>query len=319
LSGENFVIVGSFRDDGTHPCNRYVCQGDTWAKSELNQTIGDHYYTASNNYFISQNRENVNGNAEIDFHYLTEDKQWVTKSWPASLLFASDEPSYWHSSSSIAVAMADNNPEFAYRWDLTYTNFTKDSKDVNNNDLFGQLQDDYPFVYIIDNSLVGALGRLARFDGKYWRTTTVTTSSHDPYFGDLFSYGPDLVVRPTVLSGSYYNGARREFDPNSLAWLPDYVMVGDEQGENIASIGNGYYFFGKHYYFRQPNGSWTKIYSYPSISNLRRFGGYPAFDVVYDIYPYPLQEFRAVKNGEMRNERSNWHYRRQLSLEQYQL
>jgi large repetitive protein len=61
MSGNNFVAVGSYQDDSTHPCHLYTFQGDkpgyylveNWKDNILNQTIGDHFYTSANNYFIS--------------------------------------------------------------------------------------------------------------------------------------------------------------------------------------------------------------------------------------------------------------------------
>src|SRR5690606_14048802 len=78
-SGENFIFVGSFQDDSTHPSFRWVYTGNDWQESTLNQTIGDHYYTANNNYFISQNRAGFDGVPEFNFHYLSEDRKWNSK------------------------------------------------------------------------------------------------------------------------------------------------------------------------------------------------------------------------------------------------
>ena len=299
MSGTNFVAVGSFQDDGTHPSHLYTFQGDSWKDDVLNQTIGDHYYTSVNNYFISQNRAGFDGQPETNFNYLTEDKKWVTKKWSSYLLYSSTDLSYWYSGNSLAVAMAGNNPEYAYRWDLTYTNFYKDSKDKNNADLFGLLQDNAP-VFIQNNSMVGIYGKLARFDGKAWSVDNIT-SSHTSPFGLYFSYGDDYVVRPTasIIGSPDFKGGRKVFDPNLLQWQPDYIMSGADAGQDFANAGIDYYYYGNGYYYRQPNGSWVKKATFSWGQSMFCKGSYSRFDVWYGMNPAPVYEIRIFKNGEV--------------------
>ena len=299
LSGEDFVAVGSFQDDATHPCHLFTYQGNaTWREDLLNQTIGDHYYTSSNNFFISHNRSGFNGSPEMNFNYLTEEKNWVTKNWSWSLLFSSSNRSNWFSSNGMAVVMADSNPEYVYRWDLTYTNFFRDSKDFFNADLFGGLNDNHT-PFIIDNSLIGIDGRLARFDGHFWWATVISSTKNSP-FGDYFAYGSDVAVRPTeYVSGTFkYKGGRKVFDPNIPEWKSDFIMDGTDRGQDFAYVGIDYYYFGNGYYYRQPNGDWIKKYTQPSTAQRFAWGGYPRFEVWTSAYPYSLYEIRGFKNGE---------------------
>lgn len=289
LSGTNFISVGSHVDDAVNTSRLFVFEGDGWREQQLNQPQGAHYYTSANNFFISHNR----GPTEIDFHYLTEDKKWVEKNFGAALLFTSDERSYWYSSNGMAVAMADNNPEYAYRWDLTYTNFYKDSQDKNNLDLFGQLADDSR-VFIINNSFVAIHGRLARYDGYQWSAQTISAYSNG--VGFYYSYGDDIAVRPTQSITGGYNGARKIFNPNTLSWLPDEVM----QGPNFrVNAGIDYFFFGDGYYYRQSNGVWVKKNTFSGVTNTIFRSGFPQFDVVFDIYPFGIFNVQPIKNGEV--------------------
>ncbi|MFM7851425.1 MAG: hypothetical protein ACKO96_05760, partial [Flammeovirgaceae bacterium] len=96
----------------------------------------------------------------------------------------------------MAIVMAANSPEFIYRWDLTYNNFYRDYKDVNNGEIFGSLPDHNP-VRLINNSMAAVYGRLARFDGIHWYTDNVT-SHYNGYTDYPFSYGDDFVVRSTA-------------------------------------------------------------------------------------------------------------------------
>ncbi|HLG41526.1 MAG TPA: hypothetical protein VI461_17730, partial [Chitinophagaceae bacterium] len=299
MSGTNFIAVGSFQDDATHPSHLFTFQGNNFKDDILNQSIGDHYYTSANNYFISHNRAGVDGYPEINFNYLTEDKKWTTKNWGSWLEFSSTATSYWYGENSMAICMANNNPEYAYRWDLTYTNFFRDAQDKNNNDLFGGLND-ASRVFIINNSLVGIYGRLARYDGKDWSTATITsTYSGGNENGSFFSYGDDYVVRPVELAVGYtYKGGRKTFNPNTLNWESDVIMQGADQGKDFANAGIDYYYFGNGYYYRQPNGTWVKKYTYPTYDFWTK-GGWPRFEVLHGIQYKDISEVRFFKNGEI--------------------
>ncbi|HEX5172127.1 MAG TPA: hypothetical protein VFW11_23275 [Cyclobacteriaceae bacterium] len=300
LGGSNFLVVASFKDDSTHPCYRFVFNGDGWTQTVLNQTSGDHYYTFTNNYFISHNRSGTGG-PEINFNYLTEDRKWVTKNWNSGLLFSSDGQSGWYSANSFAFVLADDNPEYIYRWDQSYNTFYRDTKDVNNNDIFGSISDNLR-TFLINNNMIGASGHLARYDGKYWYKDFIT-STHNSLFGFYFSYGDDMVVRPSeyVSATVNYKGARKVFDPNSLQWLPDVIMDGADRGPDIANAGIDYYYFGNGYYYRAPDGTWQKKITYTgtSLSNLFGIkGGYPRMDARFKNTKEIL-EVVQFKNGEL--------------------
>jgi hypothetical protein len=302
MSGDRFIAVGSSQDDGTHPSHLYTFKGNGFLDTELNQTIGEHFYAASNNYFISHNRAGFDGFPEINFNYLTEDRKWTTKSWGSWLEFSSTSPSYWYAANSMAVCMAGNNPEYAYRWDLTYTNFYRDTKDKLNADLFGGLYDLAP-VFIMSNSMVGIYGRLARFDGKDWSTSNITSTNNgaNPN-GSFFSYGDDYVVRPiTYLSSSgNYNGGRKVYNPNTLNWEADVVMSGADAGPDFASAGIDYYYFGNGYYYRQPNSVWNKVSTTANPAARWNRSGWPRLDVWHGIQYKTMQEIQYFKNGELK-------------------
>lgn len=292
LSGTNFVAAGAHIDDATSISRRFIFIGDDWREDPLDQDQGAHYYTSSNNFFISQNRNP----SQIGFYYLTEDKNWIQNLLGPSLRFSSDNKSFWHSSNGMAVAMADDNPEYAYRWNTVYSVFYKDAYDKNGNQLFGQLADDSR-VFIINNSFVAIRGRLARYDGARWSAETVTAynNSIGGYF--YYSYGEDLALRPKQSITGGYLGARKVFDPNVLDWAPDVDMTGPNFRVNV---GIDYYFFGDGYYYRQPDGSWIKKNTFNSpVSNMSFRSGYPQFDVVFDTWPYPVNSVQPLKNGEV--------------------
>ncbi|MBI1767426.1 MAG: hypothetical protein HYR67_03515 [Bacteroidetes bacterium] len=266
MSGDNFIAVGSFQDDSTHPCHLYTFQGNNWNDVQLNQTIGDHYYCSANNYFISHNRAGFDGYPEINFTYLSEDKNWITKPWGSWLEFSSSSQSYWYGSNSFAVAMAGNNPEFIYRWDLSYTNFFRDN---GGSSILG-IWDDHSWVFNVDNSMIGLAdyqikGLSARFDGNNW----ITSSTYNTNRSYLITYGVDFAL---YVGSNWSTKYISTFNPNVGAWYSP-VSSSEGSGVHVMTTGNYYSNSGSNYY-RMPNGNWTPIMSSPGIlGNSYLFGG----------------------------------------------
>ena len=192
--------------------------------------------------------------------------------------------------------MANDNPEYAYRWDATFSNFFKDSKDYLNNDLFGS-QSDASEVDIYNNSFVGIYGKIARFDGKYWHCDQIESTHNSPY-GNYYSYGDDIVVRPVeyVAGTINFKGGRKVFDPNTLQWLPDYIMDGANRGRDMSNVGINYYYYGNGCYYRQANGLWNKIYT-SSNNPIFVHSIPPNLNILCSSVPNEILEIRSLKNG----------------------
>ena len=311
MIGDNFVVAGSGANAGTTTSNTptriFTFDGENWVKTAEPSTgspyIGNFHHTGTLNYYITHNRDN-NGSIfdPIVFSYLNEEKIWQKKILAdnATLRFnATAATTNWHSDNSRAVVMAADNPEFVYRWDNTYTNFFKDTHDKDNNPLIGNPADHAP-VFMLNNGMIGIDGgRIIRWDGVRWHGANITSTHTSPY-GFYFSYGDDFVVRPAAPAVGGYKGARLEFDPNAPAWKADAILDGSDVGTDFANAGIDYHFFGKGYYYRQPNGSWVRKFSYAANPTFSR-GGYPRFEAWYSPYPYRLLEVRYLKNGEMQS------------------
>jgi hypothetical protein len=274
--------------------------GDTWLPNTLNIAFGYYNYTGTNNYFICQKQTHPWNNTlmEIYFNFLTQDKKWDQKKLDNSVMFESRtlDKSFWHAGNSMAIAMANNNPEYAYLWDYTYNTFFRDDRDVNGNQTFGGL-DDWRPVYMLNNSMVGVFGRLARYDGWNWYTTYAPVATS--FTSDYYSYGEDYVVRPTYAqTNGQYRGGRMVFDPNQLAWQPDVTMDGPNAGQDVACAGIDYYYFGNGYYYKNPNGTWDKKAVYDiSQGRLIPISGYPRYDVIVGMNPFPIRKVVVFKNG----------------------
>lgn len=308
VTGENFVIVGADaqRGSSTHATVRWISTKDGWRRTTVDEADGTrHYYTGAGNYFITHNTGVFLfaplTSPTFKFTHLTEDRKWVETPLSSPVPFTGYGKSYWHPSSTFVVSMADDNDERIYRWNSTYTTFYRDLKDVNNNDLFGSRADEAQ-VNVVANNLAAINDEksyFARFDGKYWYKSSFQPADNFYYF--FPSYGEDVVVgavSDAILSGYfYYDGIRREFDPNQLAWKTDFPMTGADRGQN-AFVGNDFYSYGNNYYYRQPSGSWTK---YPvTVNNASLDGpvGYPQFAVWHEYTPdFTLVDIKKFKNG----------------------
>ena len=304
MSGTNFVAVGPNQEDGNHPGNIFTYTGDTWVRSPMNLAVGTYDYTGCNNYFIAQKRARfLSTGVELYFNYLTEDRKWVTKKLDNSLIYdnRAEGQSYWTSANNVAIVMAQNNPEYAYNWDYTYNTFFRNDRDINNQALFGQLNDAAP-VFIMDNGLVGINGRIARFDGWDWHTDNITSTIN---FGAIpyYAYGDDFVVRPvsSIINTPNYRGGLKVYDPNKAQWQSDVIMAGNDAGQAFAQAGIDYYYFGNGYYYRRPDGVWEKKITYDiSGGTIIPYSGYPRYDVLCGLSPFPVRRVIEFKSGNLK-------------------
>lgn len=250
LSGENFVAVGSFRDEGP-VSHRYVFVGDRWNESVLNQTLGDHYYTAANNYIISHNKAGHDDDPEINFYYLTEDRKWVRKEWGSWLHYISEGKSYWYGSAANALSMASGNPEYIYRWDNTYTNFFRD-------DVLGGFNDD-SFVFnpngafaVVNSHPNIRTSTMARFNGSGW----IKTANFSPGHHAFASFGIDFILWSQSESGP---STLRTFDANTSLWSDQTLPAKTNTSVAYQSFraGSNMLNFSDKIYFRKPNGTWS--------------------------------------------------------------
>jgi hypothetical protein len=293
FSGENFVGVGTRQDGLTgstyHTTRLYTFQGNSWKEDILNQSCGDYYYTATNNYFISHNQAicagELQGQPEFNFHYLSEDKKWGIKT-NKLLTFAAAERSYWAANNSFALVVAGKKvtsanprdiPEYIYRWDLTYTSFYRD-------DVLGSFDDDWTFMYTPSSSLVGLVDQhsssvvtaiAARFNGVNWQTT-----SGIKYYN---SFGDDFFIAGINGSTTY----RKTYDANNLSspwqqtamtFTSSSTMGAGSIASNPLEAGNNCMFVSDKIHIRKPNGTWS-----PDIT-LTVPSGY----VIHDISLSPL-------------------------------
>jgi RHS repeat-associated protein len=221
LAGDNYVALHTFRDGDIIT---YVRNGNVWERKVINQFGNEWHSTGTNSWIMSHQK---GGDDYLKFHYLNEERNWVTKSVPYAFLSDHDDNSYWHASNSFAVAMADDNPEFIYSWDENYSNFMR-------HDVMGAFADQSQ-VLIQDNSLVSVIqenktlvpddkiyyyntGKLARYDGSTFQTSGSITGwgrGGISVGSDYFTYQSD----PRYNDDDYIDAYVQHFNPNTNEWV----------------------------------------------------------------------------------------------------
>ncbi len=265
LSGEDFVAVGSYANDNTYRSHVYTFIGDNFMDTPMTGTYGvssgnsgKNYYTSANNYFINfydlRPFPLPSLLPQITLSYLNEEKKWMYSIVPTGLGYAGYNgsfysPSTWFGSQSFAVAMAGQNPEYIYRWDINYLNFIRDN---GGSSLFGYW-DDNSYVFNIDNSLVGFVDyhvnrKGARFDGNNWLVSSNYTAAQPR----SVAVGMDFMVNGSSDNTKLYLS---EFNPNGSYWTQSIInspspAVSSKAGYNL-------FFSGGKAYRRRTNGTWN--------------------------------------------------------------
>ncbi|SHI84537.1 RHS repeat domain-containing protein [Aquimarina spongiae] len=252
LSGDNFVAMHTFRDGDIFT---YVWNGTGWTRKVINQNGNEFESTATNNWIISHQK---GGTDWIKLHYLTDEGNWVTKNMNYPFSSDHDDLSYWYSTPSFALVMADDNPEFIYSWDENYNN-------VRRHNMFGAMWDrstvlsrSNALFYIGDSS--NLLGKAVRYDGFNF------IFSGNNYGGTKgVSISEDFFIHHNN-RGNHPNDAKlSEFDPNTLNWkFKDIPYVIQLSRSNTA--GNGLYSSYEKIYFRNNIGSWGNPINVPNRS-----------------------------------------------------
>ena len=257
VAGENFVVVGGqFLGEGETTAWRW--DGDEWDEQTFSLPEGDYAYTAANNYFIAHN--NDPNPDRIYIHYLDEQEIWRTKEASTANRFTSGDgdgstQSNWYGTNSFAVVLADDNEEFIYQWEEDYSLKMKAG-------ILGAWPDDFP-AYLTGNSMIGLAKkdgtfRVFRYNGTSWISPNLLVKGiSESSFGQDFSivrYSENPIKIGYIL---YYDANRSLWLERALGGFESFAAV--SAGNNIA-VDNG------RVYYRGTDGTWSLIYSVPSVT-----------------------------------------------------
>jgi hypothetical protein len=248
-------------------------KGEKWVEETISNTDEsqwENFVTSTGNYIFVHN-DNGGNRDELHLYFLDGEKEWQHRALPTDIEFGtdggSDPDSQWHSSNSILLGMANQNPEYIFMWDENYQNFVQAN-------ILGRLQD-AALVYISSDGQIGISqtdkgnGVVARYDGKNWYTKGFNYIDYKET-----SYGDDFLMWSAASSFSPIC-KRMFFNPNTLTWSNDtdyglgsltYDRLNDQYG-NAIQAGIGFSIKNGTLHRRLPSGDWALIDNIPLGTN----------------------------------------------------
>lgn len=296
----------AFSSLGSERLYFYTWRGNYWDKDlHFHTTPAGYAYTGSSNFVIAHNTRTGLGDDDFWMHYRREDGYWEEKAFPGN--FAADDNrseehredwTYWHSAPGYAIAMADDNPEYIFDWDLEYDHITRKT-------LVGTT--DYYPVFTQSNSLfhINTMGEdefdedvsgyFFRFNGKNW----LKHECWDPFY--MLKGSQDVIG----LSHGSSHIALKHYDANQELWKQrSFTTEVPILDRNIHLI-PGAALMGKDVYYLEPDGSW---YDMGEISLENHNDGSWEYDLrtgprtFYSSIPYNKTEINRIKNGSLYKE-----------------
>ncbi|MEM7107100.1 MAG: hypothetical protein AAF519_02655 [Bacteroidota bacterium] len=305
-SGRDYVLLGNMTSPFSY---RYTWNGASWDKDQLNYTPEDPsgmHYASSDNFVLAHN---INTSPdEFSFHLLSEDKNWTTSVFDAD--FRTDavysdqkreDRSYWYSTPSFMVAMADDNPEYAFVLEESYISHTRFSLPA--------LGDHYPVVTPSNGNInisahpAGEFENFNnlfffRYDGTVWKEKIIQGAGILGFYigPKLYNSAPDVVgfsLGESTLRLMRYDANLGDWAINQYTtpvnWLDRYVKISTRSA-----------LMGDQIYYLEPNGVWQNIGGI-SITGLNGSSWYEDLRSVNDLYavskPYDYTRFYKITNG----------------------
>lgn len=235
INGDDFVALGSKNEGSLYT---YVWNGEDWNQKWKHLLGGEFYYATNNNFLLVLNKDRANDMIEAQafdnsyyFHYLNAEKEWETKSWTRNVLQQINtvaEASFFYPSNSMAAYVADNNPEYFFRWD-------KDYNLIGIDDVLGGYDDSYPILpssngmFTLQDYPKRTPLKSARFNGISWNKQLLESTINYKFLTP--AYGDDLISwiadDPYTLVSDGVSLAL--FNPNNNTWFTNVLDSFDAQ------------------------------------------------------------------------------------------
>ncbi|MEM6359609.1 MAG: hypothetical protein AAF731_05935, partial [Bacteroidota bacterium] len=309
-SGRNHFSLGNMTSPFSY---MYTWDGSDWEKNQLNYSVASPagmHYTSSDNFVLAHN---INTSPdEFSIHLISEDKVWTTSAFNAN--FRTDavysdqkreDRSYWYSTPSFLVALADDNPEYAYVLDQNYIDHERFTLPA--------VGDYYPVVTPSNTNInisAHPTGEFEdfndlffyRYDGDEWKQRIIKGEGlFDVYAGPkLYHSAPDIIgfsIGESTLGLMRYDANIGDWSTNQyttpINWLDRYVKVSSRS----ALMGNKLYYL-------EPDGQWIEK-GEVDTDGLNGSSWYEDLKSANDLYafskPYTSTMFYKFINGEIRN------------------
>lgn len=316
--GELFLTSGSnhvaFSSQSSDRLFFYTWRGASWHKSIKSHTSPAGYsYAGHSNYIIAHNTRTdmAPGIDHFWFYFLSENGVWREKPFPGNFNAGGnystrrrDNYTIWHSSPSFALVMADDNPEYIFKWDTEYENITRET-------LF-KVGDRDP-VYWRSNSLFNVSNKeekkfegltystFLRYNGKDWLKEPI----------GLFKFlSPSNIVNNTFmikgtsdvigLSRGSSQIALKRYDANAEVWNDLEITTSEPRFDRYIQLIPEAALMGKSIYYNEPDGSWYNIGEISALNHGKdswKYGLRAGKNTFYSSIPYNRTEINRVKNG----------------------
>ncbi|PKP28278.1 MAG: hypothetical protein CVU01_04525 [Bacteroidetes bacterium HGW-Bacteroidetes-18] len=260
INGNDFIALGSKKEGSLYT---YVWNGTDWNQKYKHLSGGEFYYAANNNFMLILNKNTANDIIEAQtfndiyyFHYLNAEKEWETKSWTRYVtqrINGINQASFFYPSNSMAAFVADNNPEYFFRWDKNYDLIAIDN-------VLGGYDDSYPILpslngmFTLQHYPYKYPIKSLRYNGINWNFTSFPS----PSYHTTPAYGNDIIAwlndntfsTDDKVSYAHYNPNNNSWDTvylnnydansrwSSVGIIQDYIISGNEIYMKTGSIIN---------------------------------------------------------------------------------
>ncbi|NUJ99872.1 RHS repeat-associated core domain-containing protein [Streptomyces lunaelactis] len=117
---------------------------------------------------------------------------------------------------------------------------------------------------VVNGSTVGNGQHLFRFDGARWQAIAGVTPVTGPRY--TCSYAADTAYVTTVQAENRWTSELYEYDPYGNTWRPKAHLNGAAPG--LPTLAEGYRTAGRELLRRTPDGTWTKVHTFPADADL---------------------------------------------------
>ncbi|WP_350292607.1 hypothetical protein [uncultured Croceitalea sp.] len=271
VGGNDFYAIANPKEDRIE---MYRWNNNSWKQFyQFNNTPGDYYYTAANNYVIQHNEDTSPDTVKLFYYDITKEVQQETFNMGLETTGSGNYPSFWYGSNSFAQVNANANPEYFMRWDKDYNFLSLDTAP------FGAIPDDSEtysfnntyFASALDWNFSSQRVYPARYSGNgVW--TTPINGSYVPITGNNFAgFGSDFFIYPTnyqlVATGELLKDDTFEvFNANLGQWQKERLSTMPQNGskKSYDVFGSRYAFLEYRLYRQNSDLSFLKIADYPS-------------------------------------------------------
>jgi len=260
FTGNNFVCAAN--NNGR--IFRFVWNGNAWIRTEVNESVGAKWVTATNNYILSH--DPAPDPDVIKLYYLDQLMNWQTRTQNVTgfnsgvVDLGQGEITNWYPSNSSAFVMANESNEMIIQWDQNYNNIVR----VDPGWFYGDNSNVYfdgtslgvctQIYYNPPNPFTLSKNRALRRSGNSWvdsgeKINGYGFANESGIFAKygMAAFGPDMMAwnSNTNFSSTFYF-KYQTFDPVAGQWSSE-VQLNNTDNPHV-NVGPDYFTIGRKVY-----------------------------------------------------------------------